>query len=220
MESLPGHLERLPSGGDAERAQMLVCTQRERILVAFYELVAKRGYRATTIELVVKRAGVSRVTYYENFENREDCLRAVFEICTGEIAERIASAGDGRELPWPEQAAAGIASILDYVAENPALSRTCFVEAMTAGPAAVTHYEQVLRGFARYLETGRKFAEPGIVFPENLEDTIVGGVVWMIHQRLLHGEADRIPELLPTMVEFALAPYLGERAAAEVAAKG
>jgi AcrR family transcriptional regulator len=219
MESRPGHLDRLPSGRDLDDAQMLARGQRERILVAFYELVAKRGYRATTIELIVKRAGVSRVTFYENFENREDCLRAVFEICANEIAERITTAGGGRQLPWPEQAAVGIAAVLDYVAEQPALARTCFVEAMTAGPAAVTHYEQVLRGFARYFEVGRKFAEPGISFPENLEDTIVGGIVWMVHQRLLHGEADRIPELLPTMVEFALAPYLGERDAAEIAAR-
>jgi hypothetical protein len=48
---------------------------------------------------------------------------------------------------------------------------------------------------------------------------IVGGVVWMVRQRLLRGEVEQLPELLPTMLEFALAPYLGEARAAEIAAR-
>ena len=217
MESLPGHLQRLPRSGDPMQAELLARDQRERILLAFYELVAKRGYQATTVELIVGRAGVSRATFYENFENREACLGAAFDLCANNIADRILNAGQPG-APWPEQASAGIAAVLDYVAENPSLARTCFVEALTAGPAAVTRYEEVLRGFARYFRSGRRSAEPGTVFPEILEDTIVGGIVWMIHQRLLHGEGDRITELLPTMVEFALAPYLGESRAAELVA--
>src|SRR3954468_19237775 len=74
METIPGYLERLPDGEDRGRAEMLARDPRERILVAMYELVAKRGYRGTTIEHIVKRAGISRATFYEHFDDRDDCL--------------------------------------------------------------------------------------------------------------------------------------------------
>ena len=54
--------------------------------------------------------------------------------------------------------------------------------------------------------------------PETFEDSLIGGVVWMIHQRLLHNEVDQIPGLLPTVVEFCLSPYIGAERAAAMAA--
>ncbi len=216
METLPGQLERLPAGNDDFQVEILARTQRERILSAFAELVAKDGYQATSIGRVVDRAGVSRVTFYENFKNREACLLAAFDLCATGVSKRIE-----REVPvsapWPEQVRAGLGAVFGYVADNPDLANTCFVQAITAGPTPLDHYELVLRGFAGYFRMGRKHSAPGTEFSDALEDTIVGGVVWVIHRRLLHGEAEKIPELLPTIVEFALAPYLGEQHAAEVA---
>ena len=67
---------------------MLSRDPRERILVAMAEIVAKRGYQGTTIEHIVKRAGVSRATFYEHFENREDCLLAGFADAAEELQTR------------------------------------------------------------------------------------------------------------------------------------
>jgi AcrR family transcriptional regulator len=217
METLPGHLQRLPAGQDRFQAEQMSRDQRGRILAAFAEVVAKRGYQGTTVEHIVKRAGVARVTFYENFENREACLLACFDEALAEVRRRVEVAGAG-EPEWPGRVRAAVAAFLDYVVAEPALARTCLIESMAAGPAAMQRYEQALQSFAPLLLQGRTLAPELAALPETLEDSIVGGIVWMVHQRLLRGELDAVPGLLPTMVEFALAPYLGEERAVAVAA--
>lgn len=196
---------------------MLSRAPRDRILAAMAEIVAKRGYQGTTIEHIVKRAGLSRATFYESFENREACLLAGFDEAAAELRRRTDAAA-AAEKEWPLRIRAGLTAFLEFAAEDPALARTCLVESMTAGPPAMERYEQALAGFAPDFAHGRAFAAEAEELPETLEDSIVGGIVWMVHQRLLRSEVDQIPGLLPTMLEFGLAPYLGEQRAAEVAA--
>jgi AcrR family transcriptional regulator len=217
VENLPGSLQRLPKGQDRRQAEMLSRDRREKILVAMAEIVAKRGYQGTTVEHIVKRAGVARNTFYEYFKNREACLLAGFEEALAELTAR-ATAAAGEETEWPLQVRAALSVLMQWVAENPALARTCLVESMTAGPVALERYEEALRRYAPLFALGRDEPSAGGELPDTLEDSIVGGIVWMIHQRLLRGEAEQVPALLPTILEFALGPYLGERAAAEVAA--
>ncbi len=210
-------MERLPAGQDRFQAEMFSRDQRERILIAMAEVIAKRGYQGTTIEHIVKRAGVSRATYYEYFENREACLLAGFDEAVEELRRRIAAAMEA-EQEWPLRIRAGLTAFLEFVAEDPALARTCLLELVTAGPRAMERYEQALASFAPAFARGRELAADADELPETLEESIAGGIVWMVHQRLLRGEADEVLGLLPTMLEFALAPYLGEQRAAEVAA--
>jgi AcrR family transcriptional regulator len=211
-------MERLPAGQDRFQAELLSRTQRDRILDAMAGIVAKRGYQGTTVERIVKRAGVARVTFYENFENREACMLACFDAAVQAITRRAVAAAEAEDS-WPDQMRAGLAACLDYVVANPAIARSVVVETMTAGPAAMQRYEQALRSFTPAIALGRKFGSAAGELPDTLEDSIAGGIVWMVHQRLLHAEVDQIPDLLPTMLEFALSPYLGERRAAEVASE-
>jgi hypothetical protein len=53
--------------------------------------------------------------------------------------------------------------------------------------------------------------------PETLEDTLAGGVLWVVNQRLLAGELGEIRALLPEALEFLLRPYVGEDEAAREA---
>lgn len=191
-------------------------SQRERLLAATAEQIAERGYRATTVKQIVKCAGVARATFYENFDNREACLLTCFdEAVLGARAEVDAAVDPAAE--WPQQIRAGLAALLAHVVDNPALARTCLVESMAAGPAAIERYERALRSATPALARGRELVAAPAELPATLEDSIVGGIAWMIHQRLLHDQVDEIPALLPTMLEFAFAPYLGEARAAELA---
>jgi AcrR family transcriptional regulator len=218
METLPGHLERLPEGQDRFQAELMSRSQRERILAAAAEVIAARGYQGATVALIVARAGVARVTFYENFENREACLLALFDEAFEETRRRTEAAISSTS-DWPGQVRACIAAFLEYVVEEPAIARACLIESMTAGPAAMQRYERALRAYSPILRQGRELAGGPDGLPGTLlEDSIVGGIVWMVHQRLLRGELEEIPALLPTMTEFALGPYLGEERAAAIAA--
>jgi AcrR family transcriptional regulator len=210
-------MRRLPEGHDPHQIEQLSRPARERILAAMAEIVAKRGYQGTTVEHIVKRAGVSRGTFYEIFENREACLLAGFDEAVA-AARGLVSAAVAEHGEWPDRVRAGLAAALAWVATNPALARTCLVESMTAGPAGLARYEAALRGIAPAVAGGRELAEDPGELPDTLEDSLVGGVVWVVRQRLLRAEAEAVPALLPTTLEFVLAPYLGEERAAELAA--
>ena len=219
METIPGHLERLPQGKDRLQAEMLARGQRDRIMLAMSALVSKRGYQATSIEKVVKRAKMSRSTFYAYFESREDCLLALFDEGFAQARGQIEAAASEHAGDWPAEVRAAIATFLDCVAENPDLARTCLVESVTAGPTAAARYEEAMRLPVAALARGRQLADPSRTLPDTLEDTIVGGIVWMVHNRLLHNEIAEIRGLLEAMLRFALTPYLGPKRSAKLLAK-
>ena len=169
-----------------------------------------------TVADIVKRAGIARNTFYDNFGSKEECFLAAQEYAMSTALERVVAAA-GRHQDWPLQVRAGLGAFLDYVTEQPALARTCMVEALSAGPAAVGHYEESQQAFVSLFRLGRDVSPQGADLPETLEEAIIGGVFWILYQRLTTSQVETISELLPELVEFALAPYLGTEAAHRVA---
>ncbi len=177
--------------------------------------VSEKGYRAVTIADIVKRAGIARNTFYASFRSKEDCFLAAQEYAMASALERVVAAA-GEIDDWPRRVEAGLAAFLSFVAREPALSRTCMVEALAVGPASVRYCEESLQAFVSRFRLGRDVSPHGDELPETLEEALIGGVFWILHQRLL-AEAEQTEELLPELVEFALTPYLGADAARETA---
>lgn len=190
--------------------------QRARIVTALAEETARQGYRAVTVADIVKRAGIARNTFYENFGSKEECFLAAQEFAMSAALEQVVTAAGSLES-WPERVRAGLAAFLDYVAEKPALARTCMVEALAAGPAAVSYYEESQQAFVSLFKLGRNVSPHGADLPATLEEATIGGVFWILYQRLTLNQPEAIAELLPELVEFALTPYLGAAAAREAA---
>ena len=177
-----------------------------------------RGYRAVTVADIVRRAGIARNTFYDNFSSKEDCFLATQDYAVEESLERVVAAAaeaDG----WEARTAAGLGAFLKYVSDEPALARTCIVEALSAGPDSLARYEQSLQAFGPLFRIGRKVSAHGDQLPETLEETIIGGIFWIIYQRIIMGQTEQIEELLPELVEFALTPYLGAEAAKRAASE-
>lgn len=193
--------------------------QRARIVEALAEETAERGYRAVTVADIVRRAGIARNTFYENFSSKEDCFLAAQQHGAELLRERIVEAAGAVEA-WPRRVEVGLATLLATLAEMPALGRLCFVEALSVGPAAVERYEESLQAFVPFFRIGRQVSPNGRELPETLEEALVGGVFWIVYQRLILGEADRLESLLPELLEFALTPYLGAEAAHRTATSG
>lgn len=186
--------------------------QQARIIAALTQETAEKGYRAVTVAAIVKRAGVARKTFYENFGSKEECFLAAQEMAMATALERVVEAA-GTHESWPQRVRAGLTAFLDYVVAEPALARTCMVEALSAGPAAVEYHEESQQAFVSLLRLGRDVTPRGRDLPEALEEAIVGGIFWIVHQRLASAEVDAVAALLPELVEFALTPYLGAEAA-------
>jgi AcrR family transcriptional regulator len=193
--------------------------QRARIVQALALEVSEKGYRAVTVADIVKRAGIARNTFYENFGSKEDCFLAAQKFAMSAALGRVVEAA-GEIDDWPYRVQAGLAAFLQFVAEEPALARTCMVDALAAAPTSVRYYEESLQAFVSLFRLGRDVSPHGQELPETLEEALIGGVFWILYQRLLVAQPETIEDLLPELVEFALTPYLGAGAARAVASEG
>lgn len=222
MRALPGKASRQPPGPQPVSRTAAAADQRRRILEATADLVAEHGYQAATIETIVRRAKVGYATFYKSFADKEQCYLALLDAAYEVTEHRVRRAYD-REQEWPDQVAAGLGAVVETIAEHPNVARACVVEALTAGPQAVAKHEAMLKELAPLLKPGRELNPRRAQLPETLEDTLIGGVLWVLNQRLIAGEAAALRGLLPETIEFVLRPYVGEdRAAreAELAASG
>jgi AcrR family transcriptional regulator len=209
---------RPPPGRQRLSREFIARHQRARIVAALAEETLKRGYRAITVADIVRRAGIARNTFYDNFASKEDCFLATQDFAVEESLQRVVDAA-GAEEGWEARLAAGLGAFLGYVASEPALARTCIVEALSAGPAAQERYEQSVQAFVPLLRTGREYAEHGDDLPGSLEETIVGGIFWVIYRRIVLGETADLEALLPDLVDFALTPYIGAESAQRATAR-
>jgi AcrR family transcriptional regulator len=186
--------------------------QQARIIAALAEEIAAKGYRAVTVADIVRRAGIARNTFYDNFSSKEDCFLAAQDFGQVEAFRRVVDAASEVDS-WQARVDAGFAALLQYIASEPALARACIVDAMSAGPASLARYEESLQAFIPLLRIGRKVSPHGEDLPDTLEETIIGGVFWIIYQRIILGETEQIDRLRPELVEFVLTPYIGAEAA-------
>ncbi len=107
--------------------------QKARLEGAMVEAVARHGYAGTTLRELVRLAGVSKTTFYEHFESKQDCFLATFDEIVAQVAERVGAAyrrgGDFRE-----RLVAGLSAFMDLAVEEPAAASLAAVESLTLGP--------------------------------------------------------------------------------------
>ncbi|MDX6603469.1 MAG: hypothetical protein QOF13_2671 [Solirubrobacterales bacterium] len=207
--SLSERLAKMPPGRHLIPRDFVTQNQRERMLLATAELVAERGYQKTTIELIAKTARVALSTFYEQFSSKEECFLAAFDETMEAAAEVFDELLDA-EQPWAEQISAGLEIVLEMVVNEPSRARLCIVEAQAAGGEALVRYQGMLERIAPKLREGRIHNPRAGRLPDGLEVAIVGGLVWLVHQRLIAGLEDEIKGLLPEMLQVTLTPYVGE----------
>jgi AcrR family transcriptional regulator len=209
---------RPPPGRHPLSKEFIAQHQRARIISALAEETVEKGYRGVTVADIVRRAGIARNTFYDNFSSKEDCFLAASEFAVKEALGHVVAAA-GKVDEWPARVNSGLFAFLHYVASEPALARTCIVEALSAGPAAVERYERSIQAFVPLFRMGREASPHGEELPGTLEETIIGGIFWIIYQRIIMGQTEQIEELSPELVEFALTPYLGTEEAKRAAAE-
>jgi AcrR family transcriptional regulator len=213
-----GELGPLPGGHHGLSRQQILESQRERLLAAIAQEVALQGYRATTITEVVKRASVSTRDFYENFEGKEECFLAAFDAVRDHL-EHLLEVAVADEDDWPHKVVAALRAGLDFFAAEPDLARLALVEPVSATPTTAIRFRETVLAGAPALAKGREETGEGHALPASTEDSLLGGVVSLATQCILAGNPQKLPGLLPDLVEFVLSPYLPEGRAAELAAE-
>ena len=83
---------RLPGGRHGLPRDYVVKNQRARLLVGIVRAVARHGYNAATITEIAEGASVSRQTFYDNFQNKEQCFLAAYDRAVDDVQTAMAAA--------------------------------------------------------------------------------------------------------------------------------
>jgi AcrR family transcriptional regulator len=211
-EQLASGKDRLPPGRHGLPRTFVAENQRERLLNGVVEAVAEHGYNATTIGKITEAAKISRRTFYEYFEGKEDCFLAAYEMIDAHVRDSMLAAAAGE--PWPERVGAGLGALLDVLSRDLAIARFYLIEPLAAGGDLAARYRDAMQMLAETIRPQSGTADTNV---EVRDQVLMGGIATLITRRLNAGEADRLGELLPDLVELALAPHLGREGARRAA---
>lgn len=200
-----------PSGSDNLAKQRVADIQRARILSAMAQIASEQGLAGATVARVVARAGVSRRTYYELFEDREACFLAALDDAMACVSARVLpayQAGDG----WAEGLRLGLTALLSFLDQEPSVGQLLIVESLGAGSQGLKRRQRVLAQLADAVELGRNQAN-GMSGPPPLSaEGVVGAVFSIVHTRMLDGRRPLV-ELVGPLMGMIVLPYLGPAAA-------
>jgi len=145
---------RLPKGRHSLTRQQVADAQRLRLAVGMADAMAERGYVGTPVAAILKRAGVSRETFYELYDDKLACFLDALDLVGAVLTDQLAGTVD-----WPgdplERAERAVRQYLASLIEHPAFARLYLVEVQAAGPRAMQRraelQERIVEALTRLL---------------------------------------------------------------------
>ena len=108
---------------------------RERLLDGLAASIGERGYRASTVADIVRRARTSKRTFYEQFASKEECLIELLRRNNADLITNIQAAVDP-EAEWQHQIRQAADAYVDHIGSRPAVTLSWIREAPALGAAA------------------------------------------------------------------------------------
>jgi AcrR family transcriptional regulator len=204
------------------------------MLTAMMQEISQRGAANVSVAHVVGRSGVSRRTFYEVFEDREDCFLAAFDDALEHVSVVVVAAYE-QPGSWRARIRAALTALLECLDYDPTSGRLLIVESLAAGPKALERRQHVLARIIPVIELGRGEGKASTDPPPLTAEGILGGVLSVLHARLTEALAsipapsakstssrsagagratgDSLLELLNPLMGMIVMPYLGQAAA-------
>ncbi len=185
---------------------------RMRAMRAAAQIAARDGYEEVSLARIGQEAAVETDELLAMFGGAEQCFLAAFDLAGAQV---LAVALEAARLR-PSEGTDGLAqalrqalsATLTQVAEDPMLAKVAFIEVLYAGPAGVEHCTTLLRRFADLLLS----RVPGSHKLSPLAADATVGAIWgVIHDRVVRGQAQTLPQLSAHVTYLALAPLIGPK---------
>lgn len=197
----------LPPGRPRVASEEVLYTQRLRILLATAELASEKGYPATTIAEITKRAGMDGRAFYRQFANKREVFAAVHELFFQHLVALTASAFFTDES-WPERIWKALQTFAGVLKSNPTLAHFEFIESHAAGPLVMQRFNDATAAFTIFLQEGfqQHHTNPP---PQVALEAIVASsfeVFYLQIRRHVHGP---LAGLTPHLAHLSLVPFLG-----------
>lgn len=187
---------------------------RERLLEAMLLVSGEIGYEQVAVKHVIERGGTSRATFYKHFEDREDCFAQAYQDASEWLQRRLIGAAK-RQPSWREGLRAAMAEMLEFCANQPAIAKALFVEVHAGGERALAQRAELMERLSRALDSARREIPSRQAPPPITSTFMVGAIDTLVCAKLMDGDAERAPEMLPGLLHFVVMQYFGEDAAWE-----
>ncbi len=162
-------------------------TQRERLIAGMVMAARRHGYAGATVSEVIERAGVSRPTFYEYFEDRDACFIATHRELAALFIEQIRQTV---EAASPEQAVqVGIRRFIELAEEHPNGASFLCDSTMAGGWGALDARDRMIDKVARIIEQALAQAPPDALTPDVPMPVVLGAVRWLLAPLLRSGDA-------------------------------
>jgi AcrR family transcriptional regulator len=181
---------------------------------AIIELVGTRGYEATSVEMIVAEAGVSREDFDVAFDGKYDCFFQVFEALRQEYLELNAAAFATGE-DWRGSLRKTAYAAVDWFQEDPPRARFMALESLNAGDRGSALIDSTLELLAELIHAGRFELEDPDSVPRSAAESAVGSIWNMLASRIRNGDLGDGKEVVPQFMFFAVMPYKGVEVARE-----
>lgn len=172
----------------------------QRLLQGMAQAVHAKGYADTTIADIVREAAVSRRTFYEHFSTKTECLIALYETASHLALKAVSEAFDPAQ-PWHAQVEQAMTAYFDYLAQDPVLLRTLFVEILGLGMPGLLARRRVNGEIASFIQVAINTANAeaeckGGHLTSEMALTVVGGINELVLQAIEQDRAGDLRELV------------------------
>jgi len=202
----------LPRGRHQLSRQQVQDAQRVRLMVAFTELLADRGYAGVRIGDIASRATVSSQSFYELFASKEACALAAYDHFV-ELLARHAPIDLASSESWRDYIQAVLRGFFGALAADPVVARAFMLEIDGAGATARE----------RRREAVARLAEVSVFAQETLrkKDPLLKRRSFSVHLALLYGvrqltcdllettESPDFEELIPALLDWIVTGWYG-----------
>lgn len=193
--------------GNVSRS-FVVHNQRERILDALANLAAAKGFGATTIPEIVQEAAVSVQAFYEHFSGKEDAFLVAYELGHRKALAIVERAYETQE-DWPTAVRLGVATLLEFLAAEPAYAHLALIDALTASPKAAGVAYDGMNAYAWMLEPGLDSNLNGSPPATVVVEATAGALFELCFVYVASGRTRELPSLGEFAAETALRPLAG-----------
>lgn len=195
---------KLSAGPHGLEPALVERVQRERLLAATSSVVAEIGYQAATVAKILACARISKITFYELFDSKEQCFLAAYDDAVAHAFERIEDACAAEAQAPPQQRlGAAIDALLDFLAEEPDVARLCVVEVLAAGPAGRERRAATMDRLAAMMEALLAEVRPDRDLGPIAARALVGGAEEVVFGAIERGDDD-LPALAQEIADTQL----------------
>jgi AcrR family transcriptional regulator len=192
--------------------------RRRRVLLALAELASEKGYAAVSVQDITCNSGVEMRAFYRMFAGKQEAFAALAEVYFQHMMALTAGAFFSDRL-WPERVLEAKLALAGCVEANPAVARSCFVEAHAGERNGGERVEQLTRAFTLFLTEGQQFCEGHAGATRLGQDAIAHASFELVYRQARTSASPAMAGIVGHSVHLCLAPFVGVSAAQELIEK-